>query len=93
MDAIIDQYGYKEGLKTSAGEIISWPYSEPQPTQAEVDQLVADYNAKVKYKFDRIKEYPTVEDQLDMIYHDQVNGTTIWKDTIAAVKTKYPKPS
>jgi len=26
-----------------------------------------------------------------MQYHDQVNGTTIWKDTIQAVKDKYPK--
>ena len=32
-------------------------------------------------------------DQLDMLYHDQVNGTTVWKNTIAAVKAAYPKPA
>ena len=37
------------------------------------------------------KEYPHVKDQLDMIYKDQVNGTTTWRDAITAVKEKYPK--
>ena len=36
--------------------------------------------------------YPSTADQLDMIYHDQVNGTTVWRDTIAAIKAQYPKP-
>jgi len=39
----------------------------------------------------RATEYPSREDQFDMQYHDQVNGTTTWKDTIQAVKDKYPK--
>ena len=36
--------------------------------------------------------YASVGDQLDMQYWDLVNGTTTWKDHIAAVKAKYPKP-
>ena len=39
----------------------------------------------------RAAEYPSREDQFDMQYHDQVDGTTTWKDTIQAVKDKYPK--
>lgn len=39
----------------------------------------------------REQEYPSQEDQLDMQFHDQVNGTTTWKDTIQAIKDKYPK--
>jgi len=39
----------------------------------------------------RAGEYPSREDQFDMQYHDQVDGTTTWKDTIQAVKDKYPK--
>ncbi len=39
----------------------------------------------------RVGEYPSREDQFDMQYHDQVDGTTTWKDTIQAVKDKYPK--
>tara|TARA_R100001163_G_C5062262_1_gene199296 strand:+ start:587 stop:901 length:315 start_codon:yes stop_codon:yes gene_type:complete len=37
--------------------------------------------------------YLPVEEQLDMQYWDLVNGTTTWKDHVAAVKAKYPKPS
>ena len=36
--------------------------------------------------------YASVGDQLDMQYKDSVNGTTTWKDHVAAVKAKYPKP-
>ena len=39
----------------------------------------------------RRADYPSREDQFDMQYHDQVDGTTTWKDTIQAVKDKYPK--
>ena len=39
----------------------------------------------------RSQEYPSREDQLDMMYWDKVNGTTVWEDTIQAVKDKYPK--
>ena len=39
----------------------------------------------------RVKAYPSIGDQLDMQYHDSVNGTTTWADAIAAVKTKFPK--
>ena len=39
----------------------------------------------------RRAEYPSREDQFDMQFHDQVNGTTIWKDTIQAIKDKHPK--
>mgnify|MGYP001185225024 FL=1 len=31
-------------------------------------------------------EYGQIEDQLDMLYWDQVNGTTTWKDHVTAVK-------
>ena len=37
--------------------------------------------------------YASIGDQLDMQYKDLINGTTTWKDHIAAVKAKYPKPS
>lgn len=43
-----------------------------------------------QYKIDRV--YPSMQEQLDMQYWDGVNGTTTWKDAIAAVKTENPKP-
>ena len=39
----------------------------------------------------RATEYPSGQDQFDMQYHDQVDGTTTWKDTIQAIKDTYPK--
>jgi hypothetical protein len=39
----------------------------------------------------RKKAYPSSEDQWDMQYHDKKDDTTIWEDTIQAVKEKYPK--
>ena len=39
----------------------------------------------------RQQEYPSREEQLDMMYWDKVNGTTVWEDTIQAIKDKYPK--
>ena len=36
--------------------------------------------------------YASIGDQLDMQYKDAVTRTTTWKDHVAAVKAKYPKP-
>jgi hypothetical protein len=44
------------------------------------------------YKYERVAEYPSLQEQLDMQYWDAINGTTTWQDAIQAVKNKYPKP-
>tara|TARA_R110002020_G_scaffold118000_3_gene269756 strand:+ start:2152 stop:2433 length:282 start_codon:yes stop_codon:yes gene_type:complete len=41
-----------------------------------------------EYKYKRENEYPSIEDQLDDIYHNGVDG---WKATIKITKDKYPK--
>ena len=55
--------------------------------QAKQTELQADYDAK-QYQRDRAKEYPSIVDQLDDIYH---NGINAWKATIKVTKDKYPK--
>ena len=45
------------------------------------------------YKVARQSAYASIQDQLDMQYRDNVNGTTTWKDHIAQVKSDNPKPS
>tara|TARA_R110002096_G_scaffold398171_1_gene594216 strand:- start:230 stop:565 length:336 start_codon:yes stop_codon:yes gene_type:complete len=45
----------------------------------------------VTYQELRKAKYPSIGDQLDMQYHDAIDGTTTWSDAIAAIKTKYPK--
>jgi hypothetical protein len=44
--------------------------------------------AAVKYQRDRAAEYPSVVDQLDLIYH---SGVDAWKAKIKETKDKYPK--
>lgn len=55
--------------------------------EAQVNAWV-DPNAWIEA---RILAYPPIGDQLDMQYHDSVNGTTTWADAITKVKTDNPK--
>ena len=57
---------------------------------AKQTELQADYNAK-QYQRDREIVYPTWQEQMDMQYWDNVNGTATWKDAVAKVKTDNPK--
>ena len=58
--------------------------------EEEFKKLKAEYDSK-QYQRDREVQYPSIQEQLDMQYHDLVNGTTTWKDAIAKVKTENPK--
>jgi len=77
------------------GDDLEWlDKNQTEPTSAEIDaeitRLQAEYDAK-QYARSRASEYPSIGDQLDMLYHDKVNGTNTWQDAIQAVKDKYPK--
>jgi hypothetical protein len=53
------------------------------------NDAVEELIQKEAYKDLRAREYPTIADQLDYIYH---NGVDAWKeDMIDPVKNKYPK--
>ncbi len=43
------------------------------------------------YRELRQNEYPSIGEQLDMIYWDKVNSTNLWQEKIAQIKAKYPK--
>ena len=67
-------------------------FSDTQPytwQQVSIKQaeLQADYDAK-QYQRNRAKEYPSIVNQLDELYHNGIDG---WKATIQAIKDKYPK--
>lgn len=53
---------------------------------------IITFETSANYALERLKAYPTIQQQLDMQYWDSVNGTTTWADAIAAVKAQYPKP-
>ena len=63
-------------------------------TEEQINTAVSEYEIHLKsiqYQRDRAKEYPTIQEQLDMQYWDNVNGTTNWEDAIAKVKADNPK--
>jgi len=69
--------------------ISSYSFNDGQtpPTEEEVEAAFKAW----EYRGKRQLEYPNIADQLDMQYHDQLDGTTTWEDAINAIKTKYPK--
>ena len=65
-----------------------------KPTEKECTDGLAAMQAawdleNDSYKSKRRAEYPSIEDQLDTIYHSGVAG---WKTAIKTIKDKYPKP-
>ena len=57
---------------------------------AKQQELITEYNSK-QYQRDRAKDYPSIQEQLDLQYWDKINGTNKWQQAINAVKQKYPK--
>ena len=64
-------------------------------TQQEIDQYEAvksevELNISAnEWYHNRVDAYPSIEDQLDKIYHE---GLDAWKAEIKAIKDAHPKP-
>jgi hypothetical protein len=56
--------------------------------QAKLAELQAEYESN-QYQRDRASQYPSIQDQLDMLYHQGIDG---WKAEIQKVKDAHPKP-
>ena len=66
-------------------------FTEEEYLQFEIDcKEFEDFKLKNEYKELRAKEYGSLVEQLDMMYH---SGFDAWKAHIAEVKAMYPKPS
>ena len=76
--------------------IIRYHSGQTPPSDAEIDaeviRLQAEFSAQ-EYDRNRALAYDSIGNQLDMIYKDNLNGTTTHKASVEAVKAKYPKPS
>ncbi len=62
-------------------------WHDNNPTNITKDQIKSKIQ-EIEYIDERQNEYPSIVDQLDDIYHNGIDG---WKETIKAVKDKYPK--
>ena len=68
-------------------------FSQADYDQAIIDRANAKWNdQQFGYIQARQQAYGSIAEQLDMMYWDNVNGTTTWNDHIAQVKADNPKP-
>ena len=74
------------------GNIVDNPVTELPSEETVNAKLTELQNAwdlqNDSYKSNRRKEYPSIADQLDYIYHNGIDG---WKATIKTTKDKYSK--
>jgi len=70
---------------------IDWRSDGEPPTKQEIEvemqRLQEEYDSK-DYQRKRKESYPSIVDQLDLLYH---GGYDAWKAAIDIVKTQYPK--
>ena len=67
---------------------------KPKPTEHELYicyKRYLEYQQANIYKEKRRNAYPSISDQLDMLYHDMVNKDCTWVKAIKEIKNKYPK--
>jgi len=71
--------------------VIEWLEGTTPISKADIEAKIAELQTaydNAEYQRKRAKEYPSMADQLDDIYH---NGIDAWKATIKTTKDKYPK--
>ena len=71
---------------------IQWMDGTSEISKADIATKITElqnvYDGAGLVQRNRAKEYPSIVDQLDDIYH---NGIDAWKATIKTTKDKYPK--
>tara|TARA_R100000742_G_C4263388_1_gene81246 strand:+ start:340 stop:642 length:303 start_codon:yes stop_codon:yes gene_type:complete len=79
-------------LTKSVDGVVS-EFSDDDYAQAKIDLGNSKWNdQQFGYINARQSAYGSIASQLDMMYWDQVNSTTVWKDHVAKVKSDNPKP-
>lgn len=73
-------------------------FDKIEKSEYEYELINGDYIRKDQIRNEKViaerkLEYPSIEDQLDMLYWDKVNGTNIWEATISRIKKRHPKKS
>jgi hypothetical protein len=74
--------------------IREWFSTSPQPSVDDIEAAHTEWQAEYDsnaYARARAEAYAPIGDQLDMQYHDSVNGSRTWLDHIESVKDAHPK--
>ena len=96
MDAILAinpdaKVSIKNDAENHVYDEITWHDGTTPISDIDIAAKKAELQIKYEnneYQRKRAAEYPSIEDQLDDIYHNGIDG---WKATIKAIKDKYPK--
>ena len=65
----------------------TWAEVEAKKAELQADYDAKEYQRQRKAEFDKI----SIGDQLDMHFHDTMNGTSTWTDWVSEIKNKFPK--
>jgi len=72
--------------------IKEWNSASPQPSESEIETAHAEWQAEYDSQaYTRARKYPSWQEQMDMMFHDQTEGSRTWLNAIEAVKEAYPK--
>ena len=74
---------------------LSWLQEvDNKPTDVEIQTVIEQLKSEweqAEYIRNRIANYPSITEQLDMLYWDNANGTKVWQDKITEIKSANPK--
>ena len=70
-----------------------WEYNPDDNTvvDPQVAYLASPQGQRAVMVANRMEGYGTMADQLDALYRDMRDGTTVWQEHITAVKAEFPK--
>lgn len=80
-----------DGLMRISGDAVVWKEFIQDVAEQGIEIVEGPDIHEPSYVELRQQAYPSLQEQADMQYWDQINGTTIWQDTITEIKEKYPK--
>lgn len=86
-------------FRDNNGDIHWLIQGEPEEGWVEIidEPFIPDPNYVMPYDFSRMNNYPTIGNQLDMLWHELNNSGSLsvngeWFNTIKEVKENNPKP-
>lgn len=88
---ILERLGYRNWVIREDYESLEWHDLETKkPTKEFLDAAYLEWKSAGRdYKEKRALEYPSIVDQLDLLFHVGYVG---WKKVIQEVKDRFPKP-
>lgn len=73
-------------------QTLEWYSSDvPMPTHDQINQEIQrlqENNSRIDYQRQRAEAYPSIEEQLDLMFH---GGYDAWRAQIQAIKDQFPK--